>query len=650
MERESFEDEEVAKVLNDIFVCIKVDREERPDIDAIYMAVCQAMTGSGGWPLTIMMTPNKKPFFSGTYFPKESRYGRVGIMELAKSIGKSWQHKRQDLFDAADNITAHLQQLMAVSPLTGGVTEEVLDKAYEGFVSRFDKNHGGFGNAPKFPTPHNLSFLIRYWRRTGETNALKMVEKTLQQMGQGGIYDQLGLGFHRYSTDGKWLLPHFEKMLYDQAMLAIAYLEAFQATKKEEFAAKAREIFTYVLRDMTSVEGGFYSAEDADSEGEEGKFYVWDVGEFNDVLPKEDAVLAIDVYNVVAGGNFVEEATREKTGNNILHLTSSREELAQKHLLSVKELESRLNSIREKLFNYRKKRIHPYKDDKILTDWNGLMIAAFALGGKVLDEPEYKEAAKKAADFVMSTIRQEDGRLLKRYREGEAALPAHVDDYTFFIWGLIELYEATFEVRYLREALGLNDLLYEYFWDSVHGGLYFTAKDGEALPARPKELYDGAVPSGNSVATLNNLRLARITGQDELEERANKIIQAFAGDIAQHPQAYTQMLSALDFFFGPSLEVVVVGDICSEETKDMLRAINEDFIPNKVVVVKPLKKKENAGDKIAAGEDDVTGLIPYLKDFRDIGGRTTAYVCLDFACQQPTTDIKEIKKALAGRC
>jgi uncharacterized protein YyaL (SSP411 family) len=647
MERESFEDEEAAKILNEIFICIKVDREERPDIDAIYMAVCQAMTGSGGWPLTIMMTPDKKPFFSGTYFPKESRYGRVGITELANSIGEAWRNKRQDLFEAADNITAHLQQMMAISPLTGGVTEAVLDEAYKGFVRRYDKNFGGFGNAPKFPTPHNLSFLLRYWRRTGEANALAMVEKTLQQMGQGGIYDQVGFGFHRYSTDREWLLPHFEKMLYDQAMLAIVYLEAFQATKKEYYTAKAREIFAYVLRDMTSIEGGFYSAEDADSEGEEGKFYVWDISEFHDILPKEDAVLAIDVYNVVERGNFVEEATRERTGNNIVHLTSSMEELAKKHLLSVKELERRLDIIRQELFAYRKKRIHPYKDDKILTDWNGLMIAAFALGGKVLDEPDYKETAKKAADFVMSTLRQEDGRLLKRYREGEAALPAHVDDYAFFIWGLIELYEATFEVRYLREALGLNDLLYEYFWDSDHGGLYFTAKDGEALPARPKELYDGAVPSGNSAATLNNLRLARITGQDQLEERANQIIQAFAGDIAHHPQAYTQMLSALDFFFGPSWEVVVVGGINSGETKDMLRAINEDFMPNKVVVVKPLKNKEKAEDR-DTGEDDVSGLIPYLKDYWDIGGRTTAYVCRDFACQQPTTDIREVKKALAG--
>lgn len=641
MEHESFEDEEVAGALNDVFVCIKVDREERPDIDTIYMTVCQAMTGSGGWPLTIIMTPDKRPFYAGTYFPKHNRYGRPGIIDLARGIQESWQEKRDELLQIAEQVTDHLQSMVTASPLSGGLGEEVLTRAYDSLAKAYDSKHGGFGHAPKFPTPHNLSFLLRYWQRTGEAKALEIVSHTLDAMGQGGMFDQVGFGFHRYSTDREWLLPHFEKMLYDQALLAIAYLDAYQAGKQPSHATKAQEIFTYVLRDMTDEDGGFYSAEDADSEGEEGKFYVWTTEELRRVLTPANAEIAIKVYSALDDGNFHDEATREKTGTNILHLTKPLGQLAQELEMSTDELGRHLTEIRQTLWGVRENRIHPFKDNKILTDWNGLMIAALARGGRVLGQERYTQAAEDAVAFIKNNLLRPDGKLLKRYREGEAALPAHVDDYAFLVWGLIELYETTFKPYYLRLALSLNEILLKLFQDTEHGGLFLTSEDAEELLVRPKEVYDGAIPSGNSVAALNNLRLARLTGQQELEEAGQSIIEAFAGDVAQNPAAHTFMLQAVDYLLGPAQEILIVGDVGAEDTNQLLRALNAEFLPRKAVLVYPVTQQD---DRIA-----VEALAPFVQGQEQIDGKATAYVCSEFTCQRATTDTGELLERLRNR-
>jgi uncharacterized protein YyaL (SSP411 family) len=637
MERESFEDEEVAAALNDTFVCIKVDREERPDLDAFYMSVCQALTGSGGWPLNVILTPERQPFYAGTYFPRHSRYGRPGLLDLAAAMQSAWREKRSELLEVSQSIIAHMRAAQAQSPGAAALNEATLERAYRTFQQTFDTTCGGFGQAPKFPTPHNLTFLLRYWKRTGEPEALQMVEKTLQAMGSGGIYDHIGFGFHRYSTDRKWLLPHFEKMLYDQALLAIAYLEAYQATHNEEYARIAQEIFTYVLRDMTSPEGGFYSAEDADSEGEEGKFYVWTLEELREILCSEELNLLQAVSRVSAEGNWREEATRQPTGSNILHLARPLAEYAAEAGLSDAALAERWEAMRQKLFAVRKDRVHPHKDDKVLTDWNGLMIAALALGGRVLADEKWVAAAEKGAAFVLRNLRQEDGRLLKRYRAGEAALPAHIDDYAFFVWGLIELYETTFAPHYLRTALQLNQLLIEHHWDHTQGGFFFTADDADELPVRQKEIYDGATPAGNSVAVLNCLRLSRLTGREELAEIAEQALQAFAASVARHPAGHTHLLQAVDFLLGPSHEIVIAGDPEAEDTQVMLRALNQTYVPNKVVILRPA-----GGGKQAEIEE----LAPYITGQEPLDGKATAYVCSGFACQRPTHSVEQMLQQL----
>ncbi len=635
MAHESFEDPEVARLMNEVFVCIKVDREERPDIDNIYMRVCQMMTGSGGWPLTILMTPDKKPFFAGTYIPRESHHGRLGMLDLVPRIKEVWDTQHADILKSADQITASLNQL------SQGSTGDELDKstlktAYEQLSSRFSEQYGGFGNAPKFPSPQNLLFLLRYWQSTNDEKALRMVVKTLQSMQEGGIYDHIGFGFHRYSTDSHWLVPHFEKMLYDQAMLAMAYIEAYQATGKKELEETAKKIFTYVLRDMTDSKGGFYSAEDADSEGVEGKFYVWTEDEIRKVLKGEEADLIINVYNIDKTGNFRDEASVENTGANILHLEKTLTEIAFKNKTSVDELKERVEAARQKLFTARNKRIHPHKDDKILTDWNGLMIAALAKGAQVCNEPEYADAAKRAADFILTDMRRPDGRILHRYRDGHAAILANVDDYAFLIWGLLELYETVFDVHYLQTALNLNSEMIRYFWDEQNGGFYFTADDAEELIVRQKDIYDGAIPSGNSVAVLNLFRLARITANSDLEDKANKIMLAFSKDVKSEPFGYTQMMVGLDFGIGPSYEIVIVGNPEAKDTKEMLNFLRKHFVPNKVVLLRPSDQEE----------PDIIRLAKFTEYQSSFDGKATAYVCLDYACKMPTTDTEEMLKLL----
>lgn len=634
MAHESFEDEEVAKLMNDVFVSIKVDREERPDIDNIYMTICQMITGSGGWPLTIIMTPDKKPFYAATYIPKEGRFGHAGMMELIPRVKTLWETERDNIFASADKITASLQQV-TVDSKGKELDVNTLTLAYEQLAQRFDRNYGGFGKSPKFPSPQNLMFLLRYWRRTENKTALYMVEETLQAMRMGGIYDQIGFGFHRYSTDAEWLVPHFEKMLYDQAMLAMAYIETYQATGKIEYKETAREIFNYVLRDMTSPEGGFYSAEDADSEGEEGKFYIWTQQELRQILGEKDGNLIANVFNIKNDGKLNLHSEEELAGK-ILHLKKPLSEIASEMKMQEKVLLKIVDFASQKLFVERNKRIHPHKDDKILTDWNGLMIAAMAIGARAFNENEFSDAAERAAKFILDKLRRDDKRLLHRYRDGEAAQLAYVDDYVFFIWGLIELYETTFKPGYLQTALELNNDLLKHFWDEKGGGFYFNADDGEKLLSRQKEVYDGAIPSGNSVAMLNMVRLGRIVADFSLEEKAVILSRAFSGQIKDVPSGYAQLMVALDFVIGPSYEIVIVGNLQSEDTGEMLKAVRERFIPNKVVILKPDKN----------GSSEIVNLAKFTKDQKSIDGKATAYVCLNYSCRMPTTDVVKMLELL----
>jgi uncharacterized protein YyaL (SSP411 family) len=624
MEEESFDDLEVATTLNENFIAVKVDREERPDIDNAYMAVCQAVTGSGGWPLTIIMMPDKRPVFAGTYFPKTSRLGIPGLMEILPGIIEAWKNRPEDFKRTSGQIVSTLAEMQRRTYGGEGLSLDVIHAAYSQLANQYDPYRGGFGKAPKFPTPHNLTFLLRYWKRSGDSNALEMVETTLSNMRLGGIYDHVGFGYHRYSTDPDWFVPHFEKMLYDQALLVTAYTEVYQVTRRQEYERTAREIFAYVLRDLTSPEGGFYTADDADSEGEEGKFYTWREEEILEVLGNEEGKWYKEIYNVEEGGNF----TRESTGENILHLKKPLHEVAEGLGLSFDDLMEKIERARRKLFESRKGRIHPLKDDKILTAWNGLMISAFARGFQVFREEAYESAARQAADFVLSEMSDERGRLVRRYRGGIASLPAHLNDYAFMVQGLLDLHEATFDVRYLREAIRLNDMMDDLFWDEVKGGLYFTADDSEEILVRQKEIYDGAIPSGNSIAALNFLRLWRTMARTDYGEKADEILKAFSGQVSAYPAGHTQLLNALEFSLGPTFEVVIAGDLDKADTREMIRALQKEFHPNKVLIFRP-----------PGEETEIIEIAGFTRHQVPINERATAYVCQDYACQSPTVEI-----------
>ena len=630
MEKESFENQEAADLINKHFIPIKVDREERPDIDQIYMAVCQAVTGMGGWPLTVLLTPEKKPFFVGTYFPKESRYGRAGLLDLIPKVADLWLNKRDELLESAEKITDHLQTANQIS--AGILDLEVVHRAYDQLAERYDPLQGGFGTAPKFPSPHNLLFLTRYWHATGKTAALEMVENTLAKMRLGGIFDQIGFGFHRYSTDAAWRLPHFEKMLYDQAMLVMAYMEAYLATKNQSFAVVVREVLTYILRDMTAPEGGFYSAEDADSEGEEGLFYLWTRDEFRENLGPKANDLFSAVFNIKPEGNFVDEASGQLTGRNLLYLNAPLEEAAGDKASDLPDLWEDLRAL---LFDVRKGRVHPLKDDKILTDWNGLMIAALAKAGAGLGEPQYIQAANRAVDFIWDQLRDEKGKLLKRFRDGEAGLSAHLDDYAFLIWGLIELHQADYQTAHLEKALFLSRIMIADFWDDDQGGFFFTASDQSDLIHRGKEIYDGAVPSGNSVAYDVLARLSRLTSDPEMAHKSSLIGESFANQINQVPQGYTHFLAGALAVNESSSEVVIAGDPNHNDTQEMLSRLQGNYSPGNVVL---LRSDEP--------DQDLLDLIPILKEQTSLNGIATAYVCRDFQCSQPTTDPEQMIEQL----
>ncbi len=636
MAHESFEDDKVAKLMNEVFVSIKVDREERPYLDNIYMSICQMMTGSGGWPLTIIMTPDKNPFFSTTYIPKKTRFGRIGLLELIPRIDKLWKTEKDEIINRANQVADVFKDQIIYFEKGERLDESILGNTYDHLVMRFDDVNGGFSSAPKFPTPHNLIFLLRYWKRTKTERAIEMVKKTLDAMQLGGIKDHIGFGFHRYSTDNKWILPHFEKMLYNQAMIAMAYTEAYQATGNEQYAKTAHEIFTYISRDMTRGQGGFYSAEDADSEGKEGEFYLWKKDEIKEVLTDEEAEFVYDIFNIEKEGNYYEESTGKKIGKNILYLSKQLGEIASNINYSEEKFLEFFEDVRKKLYKHREKRIHPAKDDKILTDWNGLMIVALAKGAQVFNERKYAELAKDTADFILKNMKTSDGRLLHRYRKGKASIPANLDDYAFFIWGLLELYETNFQIRYLKEAIRLNDDQIEHFWDDDNGGFYFIADDSEEVIARQKNSYDGAVPSGNSVSMLNLLHLSRMTGESSYEEKASKISEVFSANIKKSPSLYTQFMVALDFMLGPSYEIVIVGDKRAEDTKEMINALRKKFIPNKIVILKTTESES----------PEITHIAEFTRFQESIKGKATAYICVNYQCKMPTTKVNKMLNLL----
>jgi uncharacterized protein YyaL (SSP411 family) len=630
MEKESFEDEEVAKLLNDEFISIKVDREERPDIDSIYMDVSQMLLGSGGWPLNVFLTADKKPFYASTYIPKHSNYMRVGMVDMIPRIKNAWYTKREMLLESANEITTALHESQNLIP-GKDVNVNDLDKTFNQLNEYFDERNGGFGKAPKFPTAHNLLFLLRYWRRTGEERALRMVEKTLTAMRLGGIYDHVGYGFHRYSTDSQWLLPHFEKMLYDQALIAMAYLEAYQATGNHLFECSAKEIFAYVFRSLKDKKGGFYAGEDADSEGEEGKYYVWKTSEIRELLDEDESALVIRAFNLEEDGNFYEEATRRKTGTNIFFMKKTVEEVSEELEVPEDYVSKNLGNARRKLLAKREKRVHPHLDDKVLTDWNGLMIAALAKGAQILDKSQYYDVACQATDFIIETMLDDKGQLLHRYRDGETAINGFIDDYAFFIWGLLELYETNFDIRYLKLALKLMNYQLQHFWDEENGGFYINADNAENLITRKKEIYDGAIPSGNSISMLNMLRIARITGDTSLEKQALQISKVFSEKVKKVPLAYTQLMSAVDFALAPAMEVVIAGDKEAEDTQILLRTVRSLYIPNKILLLKPVEN----GHEI----EEIATFTKHQNSFNNVA---TAYVCYDYSCKHPTSDADEM--------
>ncbi len=624
MEHESFEDAEVAQLMNKNFVAIKVDREERPDIDSIYMSVCQALTGHGGWPMTIIMTPDKKPFFAGTYFPKDSRMGLPGLMAVLEKCYKAWQENRQEVLDTSSTIVSAILNEEKADVRKGDLNNlEIIKSAFELYKGSFDSMHGGFGHAPKFPSPHIYFFLLRYWKMSNNEAALKMVEKTLESMRRGGIFDHIGYGFCRYSTDRSWLVPHFEKMLYDNALLAMAYLETYQATGNGSYAKTAEEIFSYILRDMTSSEGGFYSAEDADSDDgtgrkEEGRFYTWTPDEIRQVLGNgNDAERFMVLFDITQRGNFDSRCIPNTIKGSI----------------PGDDLEF-VENCRQKLFTYRERRIHPFKDDKILTSWNGLMIAAFSMGGRILGNQQYTDAAEKALTFIKARLIDEKGRLLAVYRNGVSPIKAYADDYNFLIWGLLELYETTYKPEYLQEAVRLNNEMLDLFWDHENGGIYLYGNDSEQLITRPKEGYDGATPSANSAASNNFIRLARLTGAHDLEEKTMQIINSFSSAIISYPAGFSHMLNAVMMLEANGDEVIVSGDMDAGADK-LIDVLRQGFRPFTVTMH---YNRDTAS---------LSDLAPFLVNYNTADGMAAAYVCKDHTCSQPVTEAAALGELLS---
>ena len=622
MERESFENEAIARVMNEHFINIKVDREERPDLDAIYMSAVQMMTGGGGWPMTVFLTPDQIPFYGGTYFPPEDRRGMPGFPRVLASVAQAYRERKEQIQADASAIVTALRSSAEKEPDGGGLTTSILDSATDQLMAAYDGREGGFGPAPKFPPSMPLTFLLRSYLRTGDAVVRAAVEQTLDKMACGGIYDQLGGGFHRYSVDSRWLVPHFEKMLYDNALLSRVYLDAYLLTKKPRYRGIVEETLDYVLREMTAPEGGFYSSQDADSEGEEGKYFVWRPVEVAAVLGQEDVELFCRFYDITEEGNFGRE--------NILNIPRPAGLVARLNGVSEQLLLEIIRRGKALLLRERERRVRPGRDEKILTAWNGLMLRSFAEAARSLGRGDYQLAAVGAAELLLTRARRE-GRLLRSYKDGEARLSAYLEDYAFVIDGLISLHEATFDPRWLEEAIGLANVVVELFSDEQEAGFYFTSREHEPLIHRPRERYDGAVPSGSSVAAGAFLRLWKLTTQERWSVQARSVLESMAASMAHHPQAFSNFLCALDFYLAPVREITIIGDPYDAATQALLAEVTGRYLPNSVV---------------ACG---LNSSLPLLRGKTRIGGQPTAYVCRNNVCETPVTEPRALGRALDER-
>ncbi len=631
MAHESFEDPEVARKMNEAFVNVKVDREERPDVDQTYMLVCQMMTGQGGWPLNVLLTPGKEPFYAATYLPKRGRGGRPGMLELVPWIADLWENERQKVLDSAENITGAYREGTRGESRTFDYGE-ALESAWEQYRASYEPEYGGFGDAPKFPSSHNLMFLLRHGKRTGREEALRMAEHTLERMRLGGLWDHVGFGFHRYSTDRRWVLPHFEKMLYDQAMMMLAYTEGWQATGRELFRQTAQEIMAYLEERLLSPQGGFYSAEDADSGEGEGAYYTWSVDEISNLLSAPDAALFMDLYRFHEEGNFREEATGEKTGRNIPWLEKPLPEIAEAREEDPADLAERLQQIRSTLRSARRKREQPGLDNKILTDWNGLAVAALARAGAAFDSDKAKEMAAGAADFLWEELGGGEGSLRHRWCEGESSVRANADDYAFLSWGLMELYEATLDPEYLGRAKDLLDRFVDACWDEEEGGFYFTGASEEVILSRSKEFYDGAMPSGNSAAVACLIRMSRMTAEEEWETKARQTISLCGENLEQAPTGFGHLLQSLEYLVSGGQEIIIAGDPGDEEVETFLREMNRHYLPHRVLLVR-------------SGEE-LDKLAPFLEKYPRQEGRPTFYICENHRCERPVNDPGEAMELL----
>ncbi|HYV05595.1 MAG TPA: thioredoxin domain-containing protein [Blastocatellia bacterium] len=626
MEHESFENEEIAKLMNDNFVCIKVDREERPDLDSIYMNAVQMMTGHGGWPMTVFLTPDLRPFYGGTYYPPADRHGLPGFPRVLTSIADSVKNRSADIETSAAAITAELKNINRFNPSSEMLTTEVLNQAFAALAANFDRVNGGFGGAPKFPPSMTLMYLLRHHHRTQSPEALAMVELTLEKMARGGMHDHLGGGFARYSVDARWQVPHFEKMLYDNALLARIYLYAYQQTKKPAYRRVAEEILEYIVRDMTDRTGAFYSSEDADSEGEEGKFYVWKRQEVMSILGEEDGALFCEFFNVTERGNF-------EHGNSILNTPHPLEEFAEKKGAKVEELRRSLNAGKARLFNIREARVRPGRDDKSLAAWNGLMLTAFAEAGSILSRDDYREIAVRNAEFILKHLTKE-GRLLRTYKAGQSKLNGYLEDYAYVIEGLLALYEATFELRFFNEARRLADTMIEQFGDEADGGFFFTSADHEELITRTKDYFDNATPSGNSVAAIVLLKLAVLAQEPDYQRRAATILRAVRQPIAKYPSAFGYALCALDSYLSEPKEIAIIGAPDSHEVKLFIEEVYSRYLPNKVVAAR------------ADADEESSTAIKLLALRPMVQGKATAYVCRNYVCLAPATTLEELASRL----
>lgn len=634
MAHESFEDEEVAGLMNNAFINIKVDREERPDIDNTYMTICQMLTGQGGWPLTIVMTPDKEPFYAATYLPKHSRQNRMGMLDFVPAIKKSWENDRENILESVEKIKEGFSKTLDLGKTTGSLPDYLADQTFKELSRRYDPDNGGFSSAPKFPSAHNLLFLLNYYQLTKEEKALEMVHHTLRKMRLGGLWDHIGFGFHRYSTDHKWLLPHFEKMLYDQAMLLMAYAEGWKITKDPLLRQTAYEIVEYVDDCLTSEEGGFYSAEDADSEGEEGKFYVWETDEIDSVLGDAKAALFKKLYNLEKEGNFRDESSRQKAGKNIPHLSRSLAEEAEKNKITIEKLTDKVEPILKQLKNEREKRERPLLDDKILSDWNGLMIAALARAGIIFSEKSFVLKAENAWKVLRFYSTTEELKVRHRLKDEESEIEGMADDYAFLIWGLIELYEATFKPHYLKTAVELQKHLDKDFLDYEFGGYYFTGSHSEKLLGRQKEIYDGAIPSSNSVTALNLLRLSRYTGTEIYESRVSKLFRAFSDQIKEAPAGYTFAVHAHQISVSKLAEIVITTPKDNSTLEKSLEIVREYTPMGSAIIVKTPEYATRLAE-----------ICPFTENY-EVKDLLMIFVCENFQCHEPICTLPKLKKLL----